>query len=177
MTATSTGIAYRTPYEKMTAEWAESKFHQFGLTDIHEQEFPLQPAMVPARLERICVWRRKTLALKTLTPALGAPSTPDGGLEAEAVWVGLGTAARFFARDVHGKVVVVQSMLQPGNVGHSAAWREPSNARRTAGPLRSFASRIRREPFRVAVDGRRPSKSNLYHSGFLDGLGGREDVA
>jgi len=111
-----------TPYEKMTAEWAESKFHQFGLTDIHEQEFPLQPQWFPLDWSVAASGGGKTLAFKTLTPALGAPSTPDGGLEAEAVWVGLGTPADFLGRDVHGKVVVVQSMLQPGNVGHSAAW-------------------------------------------------------
>jgi hypothetical protein len=30
-----------TKYEKMTAEWAEAKWRQDGLTDIHEQEYPL----------------------------------------------------------------------------------------------------------------------------------------
>ncbi len=80
--------------QKMTAEWAESKFHQFGLTDIHEQEFPLQPQWFPLDWSVSASGDGKTLAFKTLTPALGVPSTPDGGLEAEAVWVGLWNAGR-----------------------------------------------------------------------------------
>src|SRR5579862_7135324 len=32
-----------TKYEKMTAQWAEAKWRQYGLTDIHEQDYALAP--------------------------------------------------------------------------------------------------------------------------------------
>jgi peptidase M28-like protein len=111
-----------TKYEKMTAEWAEGKWKQAGLTDIHEQEYPLPPQWFGIDWNVTASGSGKTLTFKSLNPSVGSVSTPPGGLEAEAVWVGLGTAADFMGRDVRGKVVLIMSILEPGNMGESAGW-------------------------------------------------------
>jgi hypothetical protein len=45
----------------------------------------------------------KTITFKSLNPSIGSVPTPPEGLDAEAVWVGLGSAADFMGRDVRGK--------------------------------------------------------------------------
>ncbi len=111
-----------TKYEKMTAEWAEAKWRQYGLTDIHEQEYPLDPQWFGIDWNVTATGSGKTLTFKSLNPSIGSVSTPPGGLEAEAVWVGTGSAADFMGRDVRGKVVLILSILEPGNMGESAGW-------------------------------------------------------
>ena len=111
-----------TKYEKMTAEWAEGKWKQFGLTDIHEQEYDLAPQWFATDWNVTATGSGKTLTFKSLNPSIGSPSTAPGGLEAEAVWVGTGSAADFMGRDVRGKVVLILSILEPGNMGESAGW-------------------------------------------------------
>ncbi|HEX6896631.1 MAG TPA: M28 family peptidase, partial [Bryobacteraceae bacterium] len=111
-----------TKYEKMTAQWAEAKWRQFGLTDIHEQEYDLAPQWFATDWNVSATDGSKTLSFKSLNPAIGSSPTPPGGLEVEAVWVGLGTAADFMGRDVRGKAVLILSILEPGNMGESAGW-------------------------------------------------------
>lgn len=111
-----------TKYEKMTAEWAEAKWRQYGLTDIHEQEYSLGPQWFALDWNVTATDGSKTLTFKSLNPAVGSAPTPPGGLEAEAVWVGLGSAADFMGRDVRGKAVLILSILEPGNMGESAGW-------------------------------------------------------
>jgi hypothetical protein len=111
-----------TKYEKMTAEWAEAKWRQYGLTDIHEQEYPLDPQWFGIDWNVTATGSGKTLTFKSLNPAVGSASTPPGGLEAEAVWVGTGSAADFMGRDVRGKAALILSILEPGNMGESAGW-------------------------------------------------------
>ena len=120
-----------TKYEKMTAEWAETKWRQYGLTDIHEQEYDLPPQWFALDWNVTATGSGKTLTFKSLNPSIGSPSSPPGGLEAEAVWVGTGSAADFVGRDVRGKAVLILSILEPGNMGESAAlegaWRRASD--------------------------------------------------
>ena len=111
-----------TKYEKMTAEWAEAKWRQYGLIDIHEQEYPMTPQWFALDWNVTATDGNKTLTFKSLNPSVGSAPTPPGGLEAEAVWVGLGTAADFMGRDVQGKAVLILSILEPGNMGESAGW-------------------------------------------------------
>ena len=111
-----------TKYEKMTAQWAEAKWRQFGLTDIHEQEYDLAPQWFATDWNVSATDGSKTLSFKSLNPAIGSSPTPPDGLEVEAVWVGLGTAADFMGRDVRGKAVLILSILEPGNMGESAGW-------------------------------------------------------
>ncbi len=111
-----------TKYEKMTAEWAEAKWRQYGLTDVHEQEYSLAPQWFGIDWDVTATGSGKTLTFKSLNPAIGSAPTPPGGLEAEAVWVGTGSAADFMGRDVRGKAVLILSILEPGNMGESAGW-------------------------------------------------------
>ncbi len=109
-----------TKYEAMTADLIEAKFRALGLQDINRPEFALPPQWFPLEWDATASGNGTTLSFKTLQPALGSPPTPAGGLEADAVWVGLGTAADFAGRDVRAKAVVIHSMLSPGQMGQSA---------------------------------------------------------
>ena len=111
-----------TKYEKMTAQWAEAKWRQYGLSDIHEQEYALGPQWFALDWNVTATDGSKTLTFKSLNPAIASAPTPPGGLELEPVWVGLGTAADFMGRDVRGKAVLILSILEPGNMGESAGW-------------------------------------------------------
>jgi hypothetical protein len=111
-----------TKYEKMTAEWAEAKWRQFGLTDIHEQQYPLEPQWFALDWNVTASGAGKNLTFKSLNPSVGSVPTPASGLEAQAVWVGTGSAADFMGRDVRGKAVLILSILEPGNMGESAGW-------------------------------------------------------
>ena len=72
----------------------------------------------------------KTLSFKSAFPTMNSIATPPGGIQAEAIWAGFGTAADFSGRDVKGKIAVIHSMLAPGNMGNSATWE--GAARRAA---------------------------------------------
>ncbi|MCB1672148.1 MAG: M28 family peptidase [Gammaproteobacteria bacterium] len=64
-----------------------------------------------------------TVALPTAFPVAGTRETGPEGLAAEAVWVGVGSAADFSGRDVAGKAVVIYSVFVPGGRSHSASDR------------------------------------------------------
>jgi hypothetical protein len=109
-----------TQYEAMTADLIEAKFRKLGMVDINRPEFALRPQWFPADWDVSASGGGQTLTFSSLRPALGSKATPPTGLEADAVWVGLGTAADFAGRDVRGKAVVIHTMLAPGQMGQSA---------------------------------------------------------
>ena len=108
--------------EKMTNDWVETKFKALGLQDIHRQAFPLPPQWLPKSWDVTFIGGGKTIAAKSLLPAPGSPSTPAGGLDLQAVWVGTGTAADFVGRDVKGKAVFIHDIPTPGTINHSVTW-------------------------------------------------------
>jgi hypothetical protein len=109
-----------TKYETMTGDLMEAKFRKLGLTDIRRPEFALPPQWVPTDWDLTATADAKTLKFSSLLPALGSAATPEGGIEMEPVWVGLGTAGDFAGRDVRGKAVIIHAMLAPGEMGQSA---------------------------------------------------------
>ena len=109
-----------TKYEAMTADWTEEKFRSLGLTDIHRVEFELGPQWFPTDWDMTATSGDTRLSFSSVNPATRSPSLD--AIEAEAVWVGLGTAADFAGRDVEGKAVVIQTILAPGQMGNSASW-------------------------------------------------------
>ena len=109
-----------TKYEEMTADLLEAKFRVLGLQDIDRPAFALPPQWFPIDWSVTASGGGKALSFKTIQPALGSPATPPGGLDVDAVWVGLGTAPDFAGREVRGKAVVIHSMLSPGQMGQSA---------------------------------------------------------
>ena len=110
-----------TKYEHLTADWTEEKFRNLGLTNIYKHEFDLRPQWFPLDWSLTATNGKTTLDFPSANPAMRLESLPNG-LEAEAVWVGLGTAADFAGRDVAGKAVIIQTMLAPGQMGNSASW-------------------------------------------------------
>lgn len=120
-----------TKYDDMVEGIVEAKFKQFGLQDVHRQYFDLPPQWFPTGWELSMASGGTTTRLETARPATGSvPTAGAAGLDLDAVWVGLGTAADFAGRDVKGKLVVVQSMPMPGVVSHSASYN--GSAKRAA---------------------------------------------
>ena len=121
-----------TKYEAMTADLLEAKFRKLGMVDINRPVFDLRPQWFPVDWNVSATGGGKTLTFPSLRPALGSAATPPNGLDLDAVWVGLGTAADFQGREVRGKAVVIHTMLSPGQMGQSAifdgAFRRASEA-------------------------------------------------
>jgi hypothetical protein len=111
-----------TKYDDMVEGLVESKFRQVGLQDVHRQYFDLPPQWFPTKFEFTATAAGKTSRFETVRPMVSSAPTPKGGIDAEAVWVGLGTEGDFAGRDVRNKVVVIQSMPMPGVVAHSATY-------------------------------------------------------
>lgn len=109
-----------TKYDEMTEVWVEAKFKEFGLQDVRRQYFDLPPQWFPTRWQVTATGAGKTLTLPTVRPAARSAATPSGGLDLDAVWVGIGTEADFAARAVAGKAVVIYSIPAPSVINHSA---------------------------------------------------------
>ena len=109
-----------TKYEAMTADLLEAKFRKLGMVDINRPEFTLPPQWFPTAWDMTASGGGQSLKFATALPALGSAATPPNGLDVDAVWVGLGTAADFAGRDVRGKAAVIHTMLAPGQMGQSA---------------------------------------------------------
>jgi len=63
------------------------------------------------------------IELTTAFPVSGTKDTGPQRIEADAVWVGVGSGADFNGRDVAGKAVVIYSVFVPGGRSHSASDR------------------------------------------------------
>lgn len=109
-----------TEYEVMAADWAERHFRRLGMTDVHRVRFDLGPQWFPLDWSLTAAAGSERFDFPSANPGMRTPSV--AGIEAEAVWVGLGTAADFAGRDVAGKAVIVQTVLAPGQMGNSASW-------------------------------------------------------
>ncbi len=109
-----------TEYEVMASDWTERHFRRLGMTDIHRVQFDLGPQWFPLDWSLTASAGGGKLDFPSANPGMRSPSL--AGIDAEAVWVGLGTAADFAGRDVAGKAVIIQTMLAPGQMGNSASW-------------------------------------------------------
>ncbi|HIE94694.1 MAG TPA: M28 family peptidase, partial [Acidobacteria bacterium] len=110
-----------TEYEVLAADWTERHFRRLGMETVHRVDFDLRPQWFPVDWSLTASGGGQQLTFASANPATGSPSFPQG-IEAEAVWVGLGTAADFAGRDVAGKAVIIQTILAPGQMGNSASW-------------------------------------------------------
>jgi hypothetical protein len=111
-----------TAYDRMTSDWALARFQKLGLEQVRRQELDLPPQWFATSWQADLVVAGKSIPLKTAFPAQGSLGTPNGPVEADAVWVGLGTAADFMGRDVKGKAVFIYSWPTPGGRDHSALY-------------------------------------------------------
>lgn len=111
-----------TPYHAMAAQWLAKKFAAIGLTDIRLEELPLPTAWFPRSWEVTASAGGPAITLTSAHPPMRTPATPAAGLEAEAVYVGLGTPADFMGRDVRGKAAVIHAIPTPSALNYSARW-------------------------------------------------------
>ena len=111
-----------TASDKETQEWLVTKFREIGLEEVRVQEFALSPYWYPTSWEVVVSGAGSVVPLATARPVQWAGATPPGGMELDAVWVGLGTLADFLVRDVTGKAVFIHSNPTPGMRNHSAVW-------------------------------------------------------
>ncbi|HJZ70442.1 MAG TPA: M28 family peptidase [Vicinamibacterales bacterium] len=92
------------------AEWLMQKFRQIGLADVHEQYFDLPPQWMPKAWSVMLTAGGRTLPIDTAQPTYQAVATPAGGLDLEAVYVGMASDADLkLARDVRGKAAFFYS--------------------------------------------------------------------
>jgi hypothetical protein len=103
-----------------TAQWVLDKFTKAGLSDVHIQPFDLPPQWMPQSWDITATGGAgQTLHLDTAQPAYQTPPTPAGGLDLEAVYMGTGSEAEYFGKDVKGKAVFLFSMPLPGSWRHT----------------------------------------------------------
>jgi hypothetical protein len=103
-----------------SAAWLAGKFRSAGLSDVRIQELDLLPQWFPRTYRVTVTAGGETRELVSAQPFYRSVGTPPGGLELEAVYVGLGSEADFIGRDVAGKAVFTYSML---GAPSEDAWR------------------------------------------------------
>ncbi len=97
--------------ERDTEQWLASKFTAIGLTDVKVQAIDLVPQWFPKEWDAQMTADGRTINLTSAQPAYGAESLPAGGVELDAIYVGLGSDADFIGRDVKGKAVFIAEIL------------------------------------------------------------------
>jgi peptidase M28-like protein len=94
-----------------SAEWLAGKFKAIGLSDARIQPLPLDPQWFPQKWEVTVTGGGKTITLESAQPDYRTAALPAGGLEVDAVYGGLGSAADLAGKDVKGKAVFTYTML------------------------------------------------------------------
>jgi hypothetical protein len=103
--------------DRASAEWLAAKFKAAGLSDVRIQPLDLEPQWMPQQWEAVVTGANKTVRLETAQPDYGAAALPAGGVDLEAVYVGLGSEADFAGRNVAGKAVFVFNQTGLKNEG------------------------------------------------------------
>ena len=111
-----------TKYDRMTTELMAQKYAALGL-DVQRQPFAEKPIWYPTHWEMSYSAGGAAKPLLTTFPTDETKPTPKEGIKAEAVWVGVGSAADLVGRDLRGKAALVYSFFVPGGRSHSASDR------------------------------------------------------
>jgi len=121
------GRVQGTKYERRAAEYVMNKFEEFGLKDVRMEEFPcVAPQWHPSELSLTLIGGsspgapKEDYVFKTAFAAFEPGVTPPEGIEAEVVYVGLGSPAELMGRDLEGKIALVYSQVYEGVHIHSA---------------------------------------------------------
>jgi hypothetical protein len=93
------------------AEWLAAKFKSAGLSDVRIQPLDLPPQWFPQRWDVTVTGGGKTIPLESAQPDYRAVALPASGIDVEAVYGGLGSAADLAGKDVQGKAVFTYTML------------------------------------------------------------------
>ena len=111
-----------TPYDRITMDLMAAEFKRLGF-ETERVPFVIPEDWTPSDWQASYSIDGRITALESAFPVGKTAPTPEGGISAEAVWVGVGSEADFLGRDVKGKVVVVYSTFVPGGRSHSASRR------------------------------------------------------
>ncbi len=106
-----------TSSDQESAEWLAAKFKAAGLSDVKIQPVDLEPQWMPQNWSAIVNGGGKTVRLDTAQPFYGANALTSGGIDVEAVYVGLGSEADFVGKNVSGKAVFVFNQTGLRNEG------------------------------------------------------------
>jgi Peptidase family M28 len=107
------------------AKWLLEKFTAAGLSDVKEQPFDLPPQWWPQSWSVNASGGGKSLSLASAQPTHRGVATPAGGLDLEAVDVGLATDADLARQDLKGKAVFFYSndYFSRHATASSGAWK------------------------------------------------------
>ena len=114
------------PAAHKAAEYVAERFEAAGLQDVHIDSFPRDAQWWPLEWEVRLLGRNaygegtKDYVFRTAFPARPSKSLSDEGVEAELIYVGLGRPEDLVGRNLHGKIAVVNSVLDSSAWSHSA---------------------------------------------------------
>jgi hypothetical protein len=94
-----------------SAEWLANKFRAAGLSDVRPLD--LSPQWFPQKWDVTVVGGGKTIALESAQPDYRAAALPPGGIDVNAVYAGLGSAA-----DLTGKAKLFEKTALSINCEH-----------------------------------------------------------
>jgi Peptidase family M28 len=154
--------------------WLAARFKAIGLSDVREQGFELPPQWMPQSWSVSASAGGKTLPLGSAQPTYRSEATPAGGLDLEAVDVGLATDADLARQDVKGKAVFFYSndYMSRHATASNGAWKRISEK----GPAAIFITLMIPGNIRFQFY---PVQSPLptFSLGLEDGLAVREMIA
>jgi peptidase M28-like protein len=94
-----------------SAAWLASTFKSIGMSDVRVQPLDLSPQWFPRTWDVTVTGGGKTITLDSAQPDYRAAPLPAGGIDVEAVYGGLGSAADLMGKDLKGKAVFTYTML------------------------------------------------------------------
>jgi peptidase M28-like protein len=163
-----------TDADEENGRWLAARFKAIGLSDVREQGFELPPQWMPQSWSVSASGGGKTLPLGSAQPTYRSEATPAGGLDLEAVDVGLATDADLARQDVKGKAVFFYSndYMSRHATASNGAWKRISEK----GPAAIFITlmipgNIRFQFYPVQ------SPVPTFSLGLEDGLAVREMIA
>lgn len=108
--------------------WLLAKLKAIGLSDVREQPFELPPQWMPQSWSVSASGGGKALPLGSAQPTYRGVATPAGGLDLEAVDVGLATDADLARQDLKGKAVFFYSndYMSRHATASNGAWKRIS---------------------------------------------------
>src|SRR5262245_24114452 len=94
-----------------SAEWLANRFKSLGMSDVHIQALDLSPQWFPQKWDVTVTGGGKTFTLDSAQPDYRAAALPPDGIDVEALYGGMGTAADLMGKDLKGKAVFTYTML------------------------------------------------------------------
>lgn len=122
-----------TEEDRQTRAYLKTALETLGF-EVTEQPFTVPRDWRPLSWRAGYSVKGKRTTLTSAFPTGETAGTAAQGIQAEAIWLGLGAEPDFIDRDVKGKAVIIYSSLVPGGRSHSASGRSKlfySNRRAT----------------------------------------------